>query len=117
GRGVHDAVSQAYVALAGFVPLALSVVCAVLISGSMNLYDISMHQGVTTILQDGLLYERPLYLHHWLVFHDPCNFVACVIFWVAAMASCRRGPFELGRTVTGVDGGYWGQFAGVRAAF
>lgn len=82
------------------VPLLLSVVGVVLLSGSLSLRDI-------VVAQDG-------YFWNWHIFPQ-C--VAFVIFLIASVAELNRTPFDLPEAESELVAGYHVEYSGFRFAF
>lgn len=79
------------------VPLVMSVVGVVLISGSLNLNDIVAAQ------------EKA-----WFILLQP---IACIIFFIAAIAELNRVPFDLPESESELVSGYHVEYSGFRFAF
>jgi len=79
------------------IPLGLSILGVVLIARSLNLERIIAAQA------DGV----------WFVFYQP---VACLLFFVAALAESNRLPFDLPECEQELIGGYNTEYGGMRWA-
>ncbi len=73
---VYGAMREACQMVSYEIPLGLSIITAIMVAGTLNLYTISLQQGAG--------------LHQWLLFHDPFNMIAFGLYYVAALASCKR---------------------------
>ncbi len=82
------------------IPLVLSVLGVVLLTGSLNLERIIWHQAVTSGI--------------WNIFLQP---VAFFIFMVSSFAECNRLPFDLPETEQELIGGYHTEYNGMKLAF
>jgi NADH-quinone oxidoreductase subunit H len=82
------------------IPLGLSIVGIVLISGSLNLEKIIWHQA------QGLF--------HWNIWFQPLAFV---LFMISGFAECNRLPFDLPETEQELVGGYHTEYNGMKLAF
>ncbi len=82
------------------IPLGLSIIGVVLISGSLNLERIIWHQA------DGL--------SSWNIWTQPLAFL---LFMVSAFAECNRLPFDLPETEQELVGGYHTEYNGMKLAF
>jgi NADH-quinone oxidoreductase subunit H len=78
------------------IPLAFSMIGVVMLSGSMNLAEISSAQR-------GL----------WFIFLQP---VAFLVFLVAALAELSRSPFDMTEAEQELIGGYHTEYSGMRFA-
>ncbi len=82
------------------IPLGLSILGVVLISGSLNLERILWHQ--TTGIMD------------WNIWYQPLAFL---LFMVSAFAECNRLPFDLPETEQELVGGYHTEYNAMKLAF
>jgi NADH-quinone oxidoreductase subunit H len=82
------------------IPLGLSILGVVLITGSLNLERIIWHQA------DGL--------GSWNIWTQPLAFL---LFMVSAFAECNRLPFDLPETEQELVGGYHTEYNGMKLAF
>ncbi len=80
------------------IPLGLSVLGVVLLSGSLNLEKILADQA-----QAGLA--------GWYVWYQP---LACLIFYVSSLAESNRLPFDLSECEQELVGGYHTEYGGLR---
>jgi NADH-quinone oxidoreductase subunit H len=80
------------------IPLGLSIVGIVLITGSLNLERIIWHQA------NGV----------WNIFYQPLAFL---LFMISAFAECNRLPFDLPETEQELVGGYHTEYNGMKLAF
>jgi NADH-quinone oxidoreductase subunit H len=80
------------------IPLGLSILGVVLITGSLNLERIIWHQ--TT--------------HPWNIFFQPLAFL---LFMISAFAECNRLPFDLPETEQELVGGYHTEYNAMKLAF
>ncbi len=82
------------------VPRAMCLVIPVCITGTLDLSAIDRQQAGG--------------LWNWLVFHDPFTFVAFFIFFVTAVASCKRAPFDLAEAESELVAGFHTEYSGFR---
>lgn len=97
---VYGAMREACQMVSYEIPLGLAIICAVMVAGSLNMYEISLRQAGG--------------YHTWLVFHDPFNFIAFILYFVAALASCKRAPFDLPESESELVAGYHTEYSGIR---
>ncbi len=97
---IYGAMREACQMVSYEIPLGMSIVCCVLVAGSLNLYAIArvQHSGITA----------------WLAFHDPFNFAAFFVYYIAALASCKRAPFDLPESESELVAGYHTEYSGLR---
>ncbi len=79
------------------IPLVMSIVGVILISGSLNLNDIVLAQE-----------------HVWFIFMQPIGFI---IFFISAFAELNRTPFDLPEAESELVAGYHVEYSGFRFAF
>ncbi len=85
------------------VPLGICVVIPVLICGTMNLTTIgNMQAGWFT---------------NWLIFHDPFTFLVFWVFFVCALASVNRAPFDLAEAESELVAGFLTEYSGLRWSY
>jgi len=82
------------------VPRALCVVVPVCVTGTLDLNAVGRQQV-------GWVWA-------WNVFHDPFTFVAFVVFFVTATASCKRAPFDLAEAESELVAGFHTEYSGFR---
>jgi NADH-quinone oxidoreductase subunit H len=85
------------------IPLAICAVIPVVAAGSLNLGEIGD-------IQRG-------WFSNWLVFHDPFTFIAFFVYFVVALASCKRAPFDLAEAESELVGGFHTEYSGMRWSF
>ncbi len=85
------------------VPVTLSILAIVLMSGSLSF-------GTITEAQGGLP-------HQWFVLHNPFTFIAFFVLFVGSLAEANRAPFDLPEAESELVSGYHTEFTGMRFAF
>ena len=85
------------------IPVVISVLAIVLLSGGMSFDIIVGSQG-------GLP-------HRWFVLHNPFSFLAFFIYFVGALAESNRAPFDLPEAESELVSGYHTEYTGMRFAF
>jgi NADH-quinone oxidoreductase subunit H len=83
------------------IPLGMSILGVVLLTGSLNLEDIIHYQASRGILG-------------WNVLYQPLAFL---IFFIAAMAETNRLPFDLPECEQELIGGYHTEYSALKLAF
>ncbi|MFM8270456.1 MAG: NADH-quinone oxidoreductase subunit NuoH [Pseudomonadota bacterium] len=83
------------------IPVALSIVPIILISGSLQMGEIVKQQG----WQSG---------HFWNVFHNPFTLIAFFILFVGGLAETNRIPFDLPEAESELVSGFNTEFSGMR---
>lgn len=86
------------------VPLLLSTVVIVMITGSLSLVKIVEAQN-----------QYSFGLPHWYVF-TPWGFAACILFGIAALAETNRSPFDLPEGESELVAGYFTEYSGFKFA-
>ncbi|MGL4420876.1 MAG: complex I subunit 1/NuoH family protein, partial [Gemmataceae bacterium] len=85
------------------VPRSLTVLIPVMLVGSLDPAVLVAAQA------DSLL--------QWTVFHDPATFLAAIIFFIVATASCKRAPFDLAEAESELVAGFHTEYSGIRWSF
>jgi NADH-quinone oxidoreductase subunit H len=80
------------------IPLGLSIIGIVLLTGSLNLERIIWHQATG----------------NWNIWYQPLAFL---LFMISAFAECNRLPFDLPETEQELVGGYHTEYNGMKLAF
>lgn len=84
------------------IPVALSLLTVVMVTGTFDLQAINRAQTG--------------YFWHWLVFQNPFLFIAAIIYFVASLAEVNRTPFDLPEAESELVGGYHTEYGGMRFA-
>lgn len=100
---IYGAMREACQMVSYEIPLGLAIICAVMVAGTLNFTTISLQQGAG--------------LHVWKLFHDPFNFIAFILYFVAALASCKRAPFDLPESESELVAGFHTEYSGMRFGF
>src|SRR3954447_15671660 len=82
------------------IPLTLSVVGLILLTGTMSLQDIAVKQGGG--------------FWNWFVFRQP---LGALIFFIAATAEANRTPFDLTEADSEIVAGFATEYSGMRFGF
>lgn len=85
------------------IPVVLSIMGTVLLSGSLSF-------GGVVGMQGGMPQE-------WFIFHNPFTFVAFFVFFIGALAETNRAPFDLPEAESELVSGYNTEYTGMRFAF
>ncbi|MFQ3651426.1 MAG: NADH-quinone oxidoreductase subunit NuoH [Gemmataceae bacterium] len=85
------------------VPMALAVLVPVIATGTMDLGRISTEQ-------QGWFWE-------WFLFRDPFTFLAFWVYFICAIASCKRAPFDLAEAESELVAGFHTEYSGIRWLF
>lgn len=84
------------------LPLGIAALGIALLAGTLNLSDIAMQQ-------EGWAWN-------WYVFRGPFAFAAFFLFYVAALASLKRAPFDLPEAESELVAGFHTEYTGFRFA-
>jgi NADH-quinone oxidoreductase subunit H len=79
------------------IPLVMSVLGVILLTGSLNLNDIVLQQE-----------------HGWFILYQP---IAFIVFFIASIAELNRTPFDLPESENELVAGYFVEYSGFRWAF
>ena len=85
------------------VPRSICVLIPVIVAGTLSLNEIGRQQVGG--------------FWNWQVFHDPFTFLAFLIFFVCATASCKRAPFDLAEAESELVAGFHTEYSGLRWSF
>jgi len=85
------------------VPVVLSILAVVLLSGTLSFGGITKAQGG--------------WPHEWFIFHNPFTFLGFFILFIGSLAESNRAPFDLPEAESELVSGYHTEFTGMRFAF
>jgi NADH-quinone oxidoreductase subunit H len=85
------------------IPVSLSIIAIVLISGGASFQTIIEQQS------DGIL--------SWNLFHNPFSFIAFFIYFISSLAEANRAPFDLPEAESELVSGYHTEYTGMKFAF
>ncbi len=85
------------------IPLAMSILSAVLVASTLDLLDLSFLQGAG--------------IWDWFVFHNPFLFAAFGLYFVASLAENKRAPFDLPESESELVAGFHTEYSGLRFSF
>ena len=82
------------------IPIGLSILLVVLVSGSLNIGDIVEWQSS----------------NRWFIFHSPFTFIAFFIFFISVVAETNRTPFDIPEAESELVAGGMTEYSGFRWA-
>lgn len=97
---VYGAMREACQLVSYEIPLGMSIIVAVVAAGTLDLVKLSHVQAGG--------------VHTWLVFSQPFVMAACFVYFVAALASNKRAPFDLPESDSELVAGYHTEYSGLR---
>lgn len=100
---IYGAMREACQMVSYEIPLGISIICGVLVAGTLNMVELSYLQGGG--------------LHTWFVFHNPFIFVAFILYFIASLASNKRAPFDLPESESELVAGFHTEYSGLRFSF
>ncbi len=106
------------------IPLGLTILCVVIISGSLNLQDIAGQQGIFSpdvqylfgIKSLGIEVQSIGGILTWNVVRMPLFFILFIIYFIASLAEANRAPFDIPEAESELVGGFHTEYAGMRWA-
>jgi NADH-quinone oxidoreductase subunit H len=106
------------------IPLGLTILCVVIISGSLNLQDIAAQQGIFSPEVQYLFGLKSLGIEvqsiggflAWNVVRMPLFFILFILYFIASLAEANRAPFDIPEAESELVGGFHTEYAGMRWA-
>ncbi len=95
------------------IPAAVSVVCVVMMTGSLRMQDIIQAQGG----MGDMLLSKGGWPWYWYVFRNPVSFGLFFLFFITALAEGNRAPFDLPEAESELVAGYSTEYSGMRYLF
>jgi NADH-quinone oxidoreductase subunit H len=90
------------------IPVALSILPVILISGSLQIGRMVELQGWSWTA------EGMSQLHFWNAFHNPFTFVSMILLFIGGLAETNRIPFDLPEAESELVSGFNTEFSGMR---
>lgn len=100
---IYGAMREACQMVSYEVPLGISLICGILVAGTLNLVELGYLQG-------GGIWD-------WFIFHNPFMLLAFCCYFVASLASCKRAPFDLPESESELVAGFHTEYSGLRFSF
>lgn len=90
------------------IPVALAIMPAILISGTLQIGQIVQLQGWVTSA------GNPTAYHFWNIFHNPFSFFSVFLLFIGGLAETNRIPFDLPEAESELVSGFNTEFSGMR---
>ena len=100
---IYGAMREACQMVSYEVPLGMSIICVLLVAGTLNMVHLNYLQGGG--------------LGDWFIFHNPFLFCAFGVMFVAMLASNKRAPFDLPESESELVAGFHTEYSGLRFSF
>ncbi len=84
------------------IPMGLALLIPIISAGTLSLTTIGEMQSGGW--------------HTWLMFRNPFTFLGAVAYYIAALASCKRAPFDLPESESELVAGFHTEYSGYRWA-
>jgi NADH-quinone oxidoreductase subunit H len=106
------------------IPLGLTILCVVMVSGSLNLQEIAGQQGIFSQEVQYLFGLKALGIEvqgiggilTWNVVRMPFFFLLFIIYFITSLAEANRAPFDIPEAESELVGGFHTEYAGMRWA-
>ncbi len=95
------------------IPAAVSIVCIVMMTGSLRMQDIIMAQGG----MGDMFLTQGGWPWYWYVFKNPITFALFFLFFTTSLAEGNRAPFDLPEAESELVAGYSTEYSGMRYLF
>lgn len=95
------------------IPAAVSIVCVVMMTGSLRLQDIIVSQGG----MGDAIWNEGGWPWYWYMFRNPVAFALFFLFFTTALAEGNRAPFDLPEAESELVAGYSTEYSGMRYLF
>ncbi len=95
------------------IPAAVSVVCVVMMTGSLRMQDIIQAQGG----MGDMVLAQGGWPWYWFAFRNPISFLLFFLFFTTALAEGNRAPFDLPEAESELVAGYSTEYSGMRYLF
>lgn len=89
------------------IPIGLSLLTVVMLSGSLGMKDIveAQKSGVFALS------------NRWYIFHDPFTFIAAFVYFISSLSEVNRTPFDIPEAESELVAGFHTEYSGIRFAF
>lgn len=104
------------------IPVGITVLCVVVVSGTMDLGEIAFQQSIFSESKTWLLGIKQLGIETttwggiftWNILQSPFMFIVYIIFYISTLAECNRAPFDLPEAESELVAGYHAEYSGIR---
>ncbi len=82
----------------------------------MGLAFVTIAALAGTLSMSGIVDQQQGWIANWFLFRNPFTWIAFIIYYIAALAECKRAPFDLPEAESELVSGFHTEYSGMRFA-